>query len=187
MSEKVLNILNIVGNLSLVGIVITFLGNYFENKKTRYTGIVTKQTLANLLFVRENYVELATLSKPEVIDAVRNNPDFNYEYKIVRAIMSMESQFKHIFENERDLMSTARELCKTCLKYYAEPNKELDEKIRRLGKQYDELMAIYDYSDWLYVKEQAREKAYKKSVANFDRIYEENKPVFAQKKKPVRW
>lgn len=182
-----LEVIDLVGNLSLIGILITIIFNFWENKKTRYTNIITSQTLVNNKFIRENYAVFATLSKPEVIDEARMDKSYKYKYNIIHAVDNMETQFKYEFPYERDMMSCARDLCKTCLEYYDNQSKELDKKIREDGKLLFEMMAPYDYSDWLYVKSQAKGQAHKKNPVSFAKILEKEKLKFDASVKPTKW
>lgn len=156
----------------------------------RYLEVITKQTLSNNNFVRENFSLFATLSKPEVIDEARRHPEYRYIFDIVHAMSNMEVQFKAIFEQERPLINLARDLCKLSIEYYNSPSEDLYEKLCAEGQVYYEEMALYDYADWLYIKGQAKGQAQNKSFADFDALYKEQRVEFKDYSKnppPKQW
>lgn len=61
----------ITGLISLFGIIIGLWFNYRENQTSRYVNTITKQTLSNNMFVRENSEILTVLTRPEIIDDAR--------------------------------------------------------------------------------------------------------------------
>lgn len=47
-------------------------------------------------------------------------------------------------------------------------------------------MSVYDYSDWQYIKAQARTRTYKE-FPDFDNIYDKQKELFDNSEKPMQW
>ena len=165
---------------------------YDSRTTDRYLEVITKQTLANNNFVRENFSMLATLSKPEVIEEAKKHPEYRYVYDIVHAVSNLEVQFKSIFEQELSLINQARALCKLCIEYYNNPRPTKDdyEQLCDQGQKYYEAMALYDYADWLYIKGQAKGQAQNKSFTDFDKHYKEQEEIFTDYKNhpaPTRW
>lgn len=161
----------ITGLISLIGILVGLWFNYRENRTNRYVDIITKQTLSNNMFVRENSEILTVLTRPEIIDDARTRHDTEYKVKLMRAEVNIEAQFKYALWQEREMINILRKLVKYSFEYFDAPTEELEAEIRILGEMYYEKMTIYDYADWLYIKSQARSKAYNKKFANFDEIY----------------
>lgn len=186
--SKILDIAAIiVGNLSLLGIVITLWFNYRENRTNRYVQIVTTQTLANNNYIRKNSAIFATLTKPAVIDEARKRNDLSYKYRLIQSVCNMEVQFKHIIPEERKLINCARNLSEKSIKYFDAPTKELRTTIINEGNEYYKLMTVYDYADWQYIKSQARTKAYNKGLPQFEALYQEQQSDFNAKELPRKW
>lgn len=189
------NLLNIAGVaaiitslISLIGILLGLWFNYRENRTNRYVNIITKQTLSNNMFVRENSEILTVLTRPEIIDDARARHDTEYKIKLMRAEVNIEAQFKYAIWQEREIINILRKLVKCSMEYFEAPTEELNTEIRKLGEMYYEKMTIYDYADWLYIKSQARSKAYNKQLANFDEIYaKESKDNFRKEDIPTPW
>lgn len=91
----------------------------------------------------------------------------------MRAEVNIEAQFKYALWQEREIISILRKLVKRSFEYYDAPTKELEIEIRNLGEEYYEKMTVYDYADWLYIKSQAKTKAYNKQFDDFNKIYED--------------
>lgn len=100
----------------------------------------------------------------------------------------MELQFKSIFDQELPLINKARIICKLCIEYYNDPapTEQLYRQLCCLGQEYYEAMALYDYADWLYIKEQAKGQAQNKGYKDFDEIYKEQKTEFTDYEKHPR-
>lgn len=178
----------ITGIMSLFGIFIGLWFNYYENRTKRYTDIITKQTLANNEYIRKNTVLLTVLSRPEIIDDARIRKDSEYKLKLMNAEVSLEVHFKYALWQERIMIDILRMLVKCSFEYFDAPTKELEMEIRRLGEELYENMTIYDYADWLYIKSQARSKAYNKKYKDFDDIYDyELKHHFHEEHIPSPW
>lgn len=74
----------ITGLLSLIGIAIGQLVIIRENRIKRYVEIITKQTLKNNLFVRENSQVLMMLTRTEIIDDAKEHRDKKYKTNLMR-------------------------------------------------------------------------------------------------------
>lgn len=187
--SSLLNIAGVVtGLISLIGVIIGLWYNYRENRTSRYVNIITKQTLLNNMFVRENSEILTVLTRPEIINDARGRHDTEYKVKLMRAEVNIEAQFKYALWQEREMINILRKLVKYSFEYFDAPTEELEAEIRILGEMYYEKMTIYDYADWLYIKSQARSKAYNKKFANFNEIYaNELKNNFREENIPTPW
>ena len=177
----------ITSTISLVGILLGLWLNIRENRTNRYTQIITKQTLDNNLFVRENSEVVMTLSRPEIIDTARINCDKDYKINLIRAEVNIEHQLKYSLPQERKLIEILRKLTKLSIKYFDSPSSELDVELRSLGTEYYKLMAVYDYADWLYIKSQVKSRAYNKQYVDFDKIYENEMEKFEKTADPNPW
>lgn len=175
--STILNIAGIAaligGAISLLGIVIGLHFNYIENRTNRYIQIITKQTLQNNLFVRNNSEIITTFTRPEIIDDAREKCDKEYKIKLMRAEVNIEHQFKYAIPQEKSMIEILRKLVKCAFQYFDNPTSELEFELRNLGENYYEMMTIYDYADWLYIKNQAKSKAYNKKFLDFDKIYKD--------------
>lgn len=178
----------ITGLISLFGILIGLWFNYRENRTSRYVNIITKQTLENNIFIRENSEILTVLTRPEIINDARTRHDIEYKIKLMRAEVNIEAQFKYALWQEREMINILRKLVKCSFKYFDAPTEELEAEIRALGEMYYEKMTIYDYADWLYIKNQAQSRAYNKNYENFDEIYaKELNNNFREEDIPTPW
>ena len=177
----------IVWIISLISICLPLWINYLENKKNRYTRIITAQTLSNFLFVRENSSLLATLTKPEVIAEAKLRGDTEYKFKVIHAMCNIEVQLKYCFPQECYIIALIRKLCKLSIEYYDSPSDEAEKQLRKIGDIFYKKISVYDYSDWKYIKEQAREKAYTKDSPEFFDIHEEQIRKFNSSFCPKKW
>lgn len=175
----------IASSVSLAGIILGFVFTWLENRRGRYVEIITNQTIKNMLFLRENAALFSALIKPEIIIDARDNMK-DYKFRLLQTTVNIESMMKYRFDKERDIINVIRQISKLCLKYYEEPNQELKEEIRALGESFYIAMSLYDYSDWQYVKVQAKTKPYK-DFPDYDKIYDEQKKIFQQSEKPIQW
>lgn len=187
----ILNIAGVValitGSLSLIGIIIGLVYNYRENRTNRYVEIITKQTLENFMFVRENSEIIMTYTRPEIIDAVRGISIHEYKIKLMKAEVNIEHHFKYVFPNEQKMIEVLRNLIKCAFEYYDNPSEKLNQKLRALGNNFYEKITVYDYADWLYIKSQAKSKAVNKQFKDFDEIYKLQQENFKKGQKPKPW
>lgn len=176
----------IVSTATFISVLLGFVYAWLENKKNKYVEIITSQTIKNMLFLRENSALFSAFIRPEFIaDAKNSLPD--YKIRLMQAATNIECIMKYRFDKEREIINIVRETTKLCFDYFDEPTEELDTNIRALGDKFYNLMSLYDYSDWLYIKAQARSKPYKKDFPDYDKIYDTQKGSFAQSEKPMPW
>jgi len=175
----------IASSISLVGIVLGFVFTWHQNKRSIYIEIITNQTINNMLYLRKNATLFSVLIKPEVINSGRDSME-DYIFKLMQASASIESMMKYRFDKEREIINIVRKISKLCLKYYYNPNPELEEEIRVLGQKFYLAMSLFDYSDWQYIKAQAKTKPFK-DFPDYDKIYDEQKKLFQQSEEPIQW
>lgn len=178
----------ITGSLSLVGILIRLWMNYKQNLTNRYTEIITKRTLENNRFVRENSEIVTVLTRPEIIDDARTNKDKDYKKTLMRAEVNLEHQLKYCVHQEKHMIEDLRSLVKLSFQYYDHPSAELKSNLCKVGEDYYKIMTIYDYADWQYIKAQAKSQAYNKQCADFLEIYRKLElEEFKKDELPTRW
>ncbi len=186
-----LSVAGVVAIISgLISLVSFLIGQWFSFKQSytnHYVEIITKQTLSNNMFVRENSEIVMTLTRPEIIDDANKNDDKEFKIKLMRAEVNLEHQFKYCFEREQKLINVLRKLVEEAFRYYNNPSQKNYDQLCSTSEDYYKMMTVYDYADWLYIKEQAKSKAYDKQPAKFDSIYEKVAPDFSDKKVPSRW
>lgn len=185
MSDVGILIQIIASSVSFVGIILGFIFTWMENKRSRYIEIITNQTIKNMLFLRENTALFSTLTRPEIIkDAKKSNK--NYKFQLVHAATNIEAIMKSRFDKEREIINIVRRTTKLCLNYYDKQTNEIKQEIIFLNEKLYELMSVYDYSDWQYIKAQARTRPYKE-FPDFDNIYDKQKELFDNSEKPMQW
>ena len=175
----------VVNAVSFIGVVLGIVIAWKENKQLKYIETVTEQTIQNMLFLRRNASSFLVLLKPEVIASYKDAGK-DYVSVLMEAAVNIESIMKYCFDMEREIMNIVRQATKQCLCYYKSPSKELECKIRELDKQFYNLMTVYDYSDWKYIKSQATNRPYQ-DFPEFEDIYYEQLEKFAQAEKPCDW
>ena len=174
-----------VNLVSLFGVVLSLAIAWKENKRLKYIETVTDQTIRNMLFLRENSASFSVLIKPDVIAAYKENGR-DYVSALMEAAVNIESIMKYCFDMEREIMDIVRRTTKRCICYYNTPTKEVECEIRKLDKQFYNLMTVYDYSDWKYIKSQAQTRPYQ-DFPEFEDIYDEQLKKFAEAEKPCDW
>lgn len=175
----------IASGVSFGGIVLGFVFTWMENKRSRYIEIITNQTIKNMLFLRENVALFSALIQPEIIKGAKKDIK-NYKFQLVHAATNIETIMKYRFDKEREMINIVRELTKLCLSYYDKQTNEVKKEILFLKEKFYVLMSIYDYSDWQYIKAQARTRPYKE-FPDFDKIYDRQKELFDNAEKPIQW
>lgn len=189
--NSILNIAGIValisGSISLLGVALSSYFNYMENRTNRYVQLITNQTLQNNLLIRNNSEIITVFTRPEIIDDARVRCDKEYKIKLMTAEVNIEHHFKYAMKQEKLMIEVLRVLVKCAFQYFDDPTDELNAELRRLGEEYYEMMTIYDYADWLYIKSQAKSKAYNKQFFNFNIIYEEVNNDFKKDDIPMPW
>lgn len=185
MSDVGILIQIIASSVSFVGIILGFIFTWMENKRSRYIEIITNQTIKNMLFLRENTALFSTLTRPEIIkDAKKSNK--NYKFQLVHAATNIEAIMKYRFDKEREIINIVRRTTKLCLNYYDKQTNEIKQEIIILNEKLYKLMSVYDYSDWQYIKAQARTRPYKE-FPDFDNIYDKQKELFDNSENPMQW
>lgn len=185
MSDAGILIQVIASSVSFIGIILGFIFAWMENKRSRYIEIITNQTIKNMLFLRENAALFSALTRPEIIKDAKKDIK-NYKFQLIHAATNIEAIMKYRFDKERDMINIVRRTTKLCLNYYDKQTNEVKQEILILNEKFYELMSVYDYSDWQYIKAQARTRPYKE-FPDFDNIYDNQKELFDNSEKPVRW
>lgn len=175
----------IASSVSLTGIVLGFVFTWIENKRSRYIEIITNQTIKNMLFLRENAAMFSVLTRPEIIKGDGNDIK-NYKFQLMQASVNIEAIMKYRFDKERDMINLVRRLTKLCLAYYEKSSDELSQEIKLLNNEFYMSMTVYDYSDWQYIKAQAKTRPYK-DFPDYDIIYDNQKKLFDSSDKPIKW
>lgn len=175
----------IASSASLIGIILGFVVTWLQNKRSRYIEIITNQTIKNMLFLRENAAMFSALTRPEIIKDDGNDIR-NYKFQLMQASVNIEAIMKYRFDKERYIINLVRKLTKLCLNYYEEPSDELSQEIKLLNNEFYTLMTVYDYSDWQYIKAQAKTRPYK-DFPDFDIIYDKQKKLFDSSDEPIKW
>jgi len=173
---------------NVVAIIALFISNMiviFENKKNRYTSIISKQTLENMLMLRENASTILSYSHPEVIDAHRQKSDPTFKTDIVKASYNIEIELKAPLEMERVLMNSVRSLVSVAIQYYENKSDALYNELNRRSRSFSNLISVYDYSNWLYIKSQSSGK--RKEFIDFDTIYQNQVREFLSSAKISDW
>lgn len=158
-----------------------------NNRLHDYHEILTKETRANNLYVRNNVVNLLTLSSPSVIISLKD--DKEYVRKIVNCKHKLLAHFKIIIPQEVDLINCIDELCKHSIRYYYKSSDEDCEKLCLLGQKLYYLFSLYDYSDWRYIKAHVKNFSIQ-DISDWKVIYEKYKNDFENKKdiiKLIQW
>ena len=158
-----------------------------NNRLHDYHEILTKETRANNLYVRNNVVNLLTLSSPSVIISLKDDKD--YVRKIVDCKHKLLAHFKIIVPQEVELINCIDELCKHSIQYYYGSSDKDCEQLCLLGKKLYYLFSLYDYSDWRYIKAHVRNFSIQ-DISDWEVIYKEQKVVFENEKnklKSIQW
>ena len=179
----------------LITLIAGFIGIIFvqyigvrENRITRYCDIITKQTLANNMFIRENSQVFTLMTRPDIIDEYRKKEgSFEYKKVLLRAVINMEHHFYHGLSQDRELINIIREIASHALAFFDTPTPEEKTILISLGNEYYNLMTLYDYSDWLYIKTQAEKKSYGVKYKKFDEIYKKEKEEIEKVEQLKRW
>lgn len=185
MSDVGILIQVIASSVSFIGIVMGFVFTWVENKRSRYIEIITNQTIKNMLFLRENAALFSSLTQPEIIKSAKKDIK-DYKFKLVYAANNIEAIMKYRFDKEREIINIVRKVTKLCLSYYDEQTNEVKKEILSLNEKFYLLMSVYDYSDWQYIKVQARTRPYRE-FPDFDNIYDKQKELFDNSEKPIQW
>lgn len=185
MSDVGILIQSIASSVSFAGIIIGLIFTWMENKRSRYIEIITNQTIKNMLFLRENAALFSALTKPEVIRDAKKNIK-NYKFQLIHTATNIEAIMKYRFDKEREIINIVRRITRLCLNYYDKQTNEIKQELIDLNEKFYILMSVYDYSDWRYIKAQARTRPYKE-FPDFDNIYDNQKKLFDNSEKPIQW
>ena len=150
-----------------------------NNRLHDYHEIITKETRANNLYVRENVSRFLTLSNPIVIESMKE--DKEYVRRIVECKFNLLAHFKIIVEQEVELIKNINLICDKAIKYHHEASKKNKTDLEIITKKFYYLYSWYDYSDWRYIKEHAKEITIQ-DISDWDKIYKELETKFEDKK-----
>lgn len=68
----------IINAAALISLISTNYLTKNENNKAHYIEVITKQTMTNMVHLRECVIKFSTLVNPEVIIEIRNNESTSY-------------------------------------------------------------------------------------------------------------
>ena len=176
----------IAASVSILALAITNIIAIFEKRKERNLSIVTKQTIENMTANKKNASKILTLTHPAMLTdiAVLNIPSAKRE--ILTACSDLEMQMKIKYSAETEIISAMRSLTGVFFRCCQNPD---DGKTRTdlFAKHalFAELMSVYDYADWRYIKSQAQGK--KKTAQDFESIYKEQRLIFEKSEKAEGW
>lgn len=112
-----------------IGIIFVQYIGVRENRITRYCDIITKQTLANNLFIRENSQIFTLMTRPDIIDEYREKGElFEYKKVLLRAVINMEHHFYHGLSQDLELINLIREITSHALLFFNTPTSEVSVK-----------------------------------------------------------
>lgn len=171
--------------VSFIGVVLSLVIAWKESKRLKYIETITNQTINNMLFLRKNSASFSVLIKPEVIMAYKNSGE-EYTIPLMEAAVNIESIMKYSLDVEREIMNVVRKTANQCLCYHKAPTQTLEQEIRDLGKQFYNLMTVYDYADWQYIKSQVSSRPYK-GASQYLAIYNKVKSEFDVSDQPSDW
>ncbi len=175
----------ITATISFIALLIARIVEIRENRKNRYASIITKQTISNMLFTRENFSIILSNTNPILLSSYANKNSEEIKVKLVRACTNIELQFKSAFSMEVDMINVMRELVCLFFNYLSNTNTEQLDLVIAKHFELAELVELYDYADWLYSKDQAWYR--KKTQVDFEQIYHQQQKLFEEARKPVTW
>ena len=172
-------------SVSVLALVITKIVEMMENRKNRYASLITKQTIESMLHIRRNTATILSHTHPAIINLINEDEISKIKKELIASYINVEAHFKIILPMELEILNNMRHLITLFFKYCETFDDSFVQKIADQNKKLTEIVAPYDYSDWLYCKDQAWYR--KKTYIDFEKIYCEQKQLFAQSNKPDDW
>lgn len=152
--------MNTVIVLQIITIIISFLTlvsntaiTINENRKTHYVEFTTSSRIQVLNKTRELIAKLAAMTDPMVINNVSSNSE--YYLQLCKIKYDLNILLKDINEEERVLKTLINTTVETADKYLKSHSLENEQELHQCINTIMSLYAIYDSTDWRFIKEQS--------------------------------
>ena len=153
--------------VTIFSLLFTTYVNKKEKKRGYFLDVITKERIAELNFLRDNYSELLALSDPLLLKEINDNKDIkDHIYKMALCVERLKCIFCNIYQEEKVISELAYEIA-----YYAscvlKKEKDCANKLKELRETFSMEIDIFDHAYWFFIIGQAN-NSYKGTAKDMD-------------------
>ncbi len=154
--------------VTIFSVLFTAIVNKKEKKRGYFLDIITKERIAELNFLRQNYSDLLALSDPLLLKEMRDNNDVkDHIYKIALCAERLKCIFCNIYEEEKELSELASEIVYYVSSVLQKFENDSNAKLKELRETFSNKMDIFDHAYWFFIMGQAN-NTYKGTAKDMD-------------------
>ena len=142
--------------------------NKKEKKRGYFLDVITKERIAELNFLRENYSDLLALSDPLLLKEISDNKDIkDHIYKMSLCAERLKCIFCNIYQEEKELSELASEIVYYVSCVLQKSENDSNNKLKELRETFSTQIDIFDHAYWFFIMGQAN-NSYKGTPKDMD-------------------
>lgn len=154
--------------VTIFSLFFTAMVNKREKKRGYFLDIITKERIAELNFLRQNYSDLLALSDPLLLKEITDNRDIkDHIYKISLSAERLKCIFCNIYEEEKELKQLASEIVYYVSCVLQKSGKDCNNKLKEAREVFSIQIDIFDHAYWFFIMGQAND-TYKGTAKDMD-------------------
>lgn len=154
--------------VTIFSLLFTAYMNKKEKKRGYFLDVITKERIAELNFLRQNYSDLLALSDPLLLKVISDNKDIkDHIYKMSLCAERLKCIFCNIYQEEKELSELASEIVYYVSCVLQKSENGSNNKLKELRETFSTQIDIFDHAYWFFIMGQAN-NSYKGTSKDMD-------------------